>query len=96
VWKDRFRKELVRDNSLTDGVCLKVPGKLMVFYKEDTDSIQMNISELQKAVEGIAVDTCRSYKEIGLDGLKAKPGQIFKAPRRSDWAVTVQTILDTE
>jgi hypothetical protein len=95
-WKGRFLKELVRDNSRTDGVCLKVPGKLLVFYKEDTDSIQMNLSELQKAVEGIAVDTCRSYKEIELDGLRAEPGQVFKAPRRSDWAVTVQTILNTE
>ena len=91
-WKNRFRKELVRDNSITDGVCLKVPGKLLVFYKENTDSIQIDLSELRGAIQVIAVDTCRDYKEIEIDGLKARPGQIFKAPRRSDWAVTVQTI----
>ena len=95
-WKDRFRKELVRDNSLTGGVCLKVPGKRLVFYMEDTDSIQMDLSELQEAVQGIAVDTFRSYKEIELDGLRAKSGQIFKAPRRSDWGVAVQTISKSE
>jgi hypothetical protein len=91
-WKNRFRKELVRDNSLTDGVCLKIPGKLLVFYKENADSIQMDLSELQRTIQPIAVDTCCNYKEIKIAGLKAKPNQIFKAPRRSDWAVTVQTI----
>ena len=83
---------MVRDNSITDGVCLKVPGKLLVFYKENANSIQMDLSELRGAIQGIAVDTCRDYKEIEIDGLKARPDQIFKAPRHSDWAVTVQTI----
>jgi len=92
-WKNRFWKELVRDNSLTDGVCLKVPGKLLVFYKENTNLIQMDLSELQqRPIQGIAVDTCRSYEETEIAGLKARPDQLFKAPRRSDWAVTVQAI----
>jgi len=95
-WKSRFQKELVRANSLTDGVCLKVPGKLLVFYKEDTDSIQMDLSELRGIIRGVAVDTCRSYKEIDLDGLSPKAGQIFKAPSRSDWAVTVQALSRSE
>ena len=90
-WKNRFRKEMVRDNSLTDGVCLKIPGKLLVFYKENTNSIQMDLNELRGATQGTAVDTCRSYKEIEIASLKAEPDQIFKAPRRSDWAVAVQT-----
>ena len=95
-WKSRFRKELVRARSLTDGVCLKVPGKLLIFYKEDTDSIQMNLSELQKVIQGIAVDTCRSYKEIEIDFSTSRPDQIFKAPGRSDWVVTVRTISESE
>ena len=86
----------MRANGLTDGVCLKVPGKLLVFYKEDTDSIQMNLSELQKVIQGIAVDTCRSYKEIEIDFSTSRPDQIFKAPDRSDWAVAVQTISESE
>jgi len=95
-WKDRFRKELVRDNSLTDGVCLKVPGRILVFYKEDTDSIKMDLSELQRTIEAIAVDTCRDYKEIAIGGLKAGRGQVFKARARSDWAVAVRTKRDSE
>jgi len=93
-WKDRFRKELVRDNRITDGVCLRVPGKLLVFYKENTNLIQMDLSELQRRpIQGIAVDTCRSYEEIDAS-LKARPNQIFKAPRRSDWAIAVQPISE--
>ncbi len=93
-WKGRFRKELVRDNSLTDGVCLKVPGKLLIFYKEDTDSIEMNLSELPGRVRGIAVNTRQSYEEIDIEGLQAKPGQTFKAPGHSDWAVAVESISE--
>jgi len=95
-WKNRFQKELVRDNGLTDGVCLKVPGKQLVFYKENTVSIKMDLSELRGAIKGIAVDTCRDYKEIELNGLKAEAGQIFKAPASSDWSVTVQAISESK
>jgi hypothetical protein len=91
-WKDRFQKELVRDNSLTDGVCLKVPGRLLIFYKENTSSIKMDLSELNGAIKSTAVDTCCDYKEIELNDLIAGTAQIFKAPGRSDWAVIVQTI----
>lgn len=91
-WENRFRKELVRDNSLTDGMCLKIPGKQLIFYKENTNSIQIDTSELKGAIRGIAVDACRDYKEIEIDGLKAKSDQIFKTPSRSDWAVIIQTI----
>jgi len=95
-WKNRFQKELVRDNSITDGVCLKVPGEHLVFYKEDTDSIQMDLIELRDRIQGIAVDTCRSYKEIMLNNLRPESGQIFKARRRSDWVVAVQSISQSD
>jgi hypothetical protein len=93
-WKDRFRKELVRDNSLTDGVCLKVPGRLLIFYKEDTSSIKMDLSEMNAAIKALAVDTCLKYKEIELSGLKPEKEQIFEAPARSDWAVAVQAVSE--
>jgi len=88
-FKDRFRKEMVRDNKLTDGVCLKVPGELLVFYKEDTDSIKMNLGELRGRIRVVAVDTRKPYREIKLAGIKAGSEQVFKAPHRSDWAVAV-------
>jgi len=91
-WKDRFQKELVRDNNLTDGVCLKVPGRLLIFYKENTSSIKMDLSELTGETKAAAVDTCRDYKEIELKKLTPGTEQIFEAPVRSDWAVIVQSI----
>jgi len=89
-WKHRFKKDMVRDNELTDGVCLKVPGRLMVFYKEDTDSIRMNLAELHAPIRGVAVDTRKAYREIDLADLFPGPEQRFRAPNRSDWAVAVE------
>lgn len=89
-WKNRFRKEMVRDNRLTDGVCLKVPGKLTVFYKEDTESIRMDLTQLSGVVRAVAVDTRHKYKEIEIRGLETQPDQIFKATYQSDWAVAVE------
>ncbi|KPK44492.1 MAG: hypothetical protein AMJ65_02885 [Phycisphaerae bacterium SG8_4] len=95
-WKDRFVKELVRDNSLTDGTCLKVRGELEIFYKEDTHSIRMDLSELSGPIRGVAVDTRSSYREIGLEGLRSAPDQLFRAPGRSDWAVAIQTVTPSD
>ena len=95
-WKDRFQKELVRDNSLTDGVCLKVPGRLLIFYKENTSSIKMDLSELNGAMKAAAVDACCNYEEIELSELKPEKEQIFEAPGSSDWAVAVQAISDSK
>ena len=92
-WKDRFRKESMRDNRVTDGVCLKVPGELLVFYKEETDTIRMDLSELKGPVQAVAVDTCERYMEIMITGLSAESGQIFKAPHRSDWALAVRALV---
>jgi len=89
-WKNRFKKDMVRDNRLTDGVCLKVPGELAVFYKEDTNSVRMDLGELSSPVRAVVVDTRRRYREIEISSLEARPGQVFYAPRRSDWAVVVE------
>jgi hypothetical protein len=92
-WKNRFKKQMVRDNSITDGLCLKVPGELLVFYKEDTDSIKMNLGELRGNFCVVAVDTKSPYKEIEITELKPDTDQIFKAPNRSDWAIAVKAGL---
>lgn len=89
-WQDRFKKEMVRDNSITDGLCLKVPGDLLAFYKENADSIKMDLSELKDKFDAVAVDTRKKYKELRLLHFSAKPNQVFKAPYKSDWAVAVK------
>jgi hypothetical protein len=88
-WKTRFKKQMLRDNSITDGFCLKIPGKLLVFYKEDTDSVKINLGELQGSFHAVAVNTKSPYKEIEITDLKPDTGQLFKAPSRSDWAIAV-------
>ena len=88
-WQDRFKKEMIRDNSITDGVCLKVPGKLLTFYKENADSIKMNLSELKDKFDVVAVDTRKKYKELRLSNFSAKPKQVFKAPYKSDWVIAI-------
>ena len=81
---------MIRDNSITDGVCMKVPNKLLIFYKEDADSIKMNLSELKDIFDAVAVDTRKKYKELRLSSLSAQPNQIFIAPYKSDWAIAVK------
>ena len=88
-WKNRFKKDMVRDNNLTDGVCLSVPGKLCVFYKEDANSIKMDLSNMTNPSSAVAVDTKSAYKEIDLGMLEPGDGHIFEAPYKSDWAVAV-------
>jgi len=89
-WKGRFHKEMVRSNARTDGVCLEVPGRCCVFYKEQTDSIRMDLGGMPEALEAVAVDTQAAYQEIPVRGLKPTGGQIFQAAHRSDWAVAVR------
>ncbi|MHC4740574.1 MAG: penicillin acylase family protein [Planctomycetota bacterium] len=93
-WKDRFEKEMIRDNSLTDGVCLKVPGKLLVFYKENADSIRIDLDELSGGFRAVAVDTKAKYKEIELTDLKSEQNQSPKIPHRSDWAIAAEIVTN--
>lgn len=92
-WKHRFKKQMIPDNSITDGVCLKDPSGLLVFYKEDTDTLMMDLAELKGPLHVIAVDTKAPYKEIELTDIKAQSNRHFNAPNRSDWAVAVETLV---
>ena len=88
-WRGRFLLEMQRANDLTDGHGLAMPdGKRYVFYKQDTDRIEMDLSEAPEALHAVAVDTTDAYREIELGPLK--PGKhTWEAPHESDWAVSV-------
>lgn len=88
-WKGRFFREMVRNNARTDGVCLEVPGRFCVFYKEDADVIQMDLAGLNAPLRAVAVDTRAAYREIPIKDLQPAAGQQFRAPHRSDWAIAV-------
>jgi hypothetical protein len=88
-FKHRFLNGMVRDNDLTDGVCLKLPQHThFVFYKENTDSITFDLSDIPTKLPCIAVDACKPYEEIKI-GLRAAGKTTWKAPYVSDWAVAV-------
>jgi Concanavalin A-like lectin/glucanases superfamily/Domain of unknown function (DUF5060)/Dockerin type I domain len=88
-WVDRFLLDMERANSLTDGYCLKTTtNDNYVFYKEDTDSVQMNLSDMGTALPAIAVDTKLDYAEINIGTLNPT-SQTWTAPYVSDWAIAV-------
>lgn len=88
-FRGRFLKEMVRDNGLTDGVCLRAPdGSRYLFYKEDASAIRMDLRGMGYKERGVAVDAKAPYGEIDLGWLEAKE-QVWKAPYESDWAIAV-------
>ena len=101
--KKRFRKNFLRDNRVSDprtgttetpkpadiSVCLRDPAnKHFVFYKENTDSVGMNLGNMPKSQPAVAVDTKTSYQEIEL-GLLTPGKHNWKAPYTSDWAIAI-------
>jgi len=86
---NRFMKDMVRCSNLTDGVCLKTSTNAdYIVYKENTSSIQMNLSEMAGSQQAIAIDATKVYAEIDL-GLLGAANQTWSAPYVSDWAIAV-------
>ncbi len=88
-FKQRFLQAMVRDNEITDGVCLRHPARThYVFYKENTKSIHMNLSKMNDVQPAVAVDTKKPYAELILGDLR-REDQTWSAPYQSDWAIAV-------
>lgn len=88
-FEGRFLRDMVRCSNLTDGVCLRDGAKSnYLFYKEDTTSIQMNLSDLVGRQHAVAVDAKKGYQEIDLGSLNPAD-QTWNAPYTSDWAIAV-------
>ncbi|MBD3273921.1 MAG: hypothetical protein GF372_01345 [Candidatus Marinimicrobia bacterium] len=83
--KDRFIKELIRDNSVTDGYCLRTPDySRVVIYKENTSSVYYRFRSNPDANQIVAVDCKRPYEELELDLSNTESGMIT-LPYSSDW-----------
>ena len=88
-FSNRFLKDMVRDNTITDGVCLKDSRmRHYIFYKENTASIEMDLSAMPDGQKAIAVDTKQPYSEI-LIGRFTPKKHMWKAKYRSDWIIAV-------
>jgi hypothetical protein len=87
--RGRFLVDLTPDNTLTDGVCLRDSARQhLLFYKEDADSLRMDLSQMDGDQPAVAVDTRKPYREIDLERLQPS-AQTWKAPYPSDWAIAV-------
>ena len=85
----RFLPGMTRCNALTDGVCLADEASgLYLFYKENTDQVQLDLSGLGEDQYVVAVDTAVTYTEIQV-GLLPAVDQAWTAPYVSDWALSV-------
>jgi len=88
-FQDRFWHDMVRCNELTEGVCLMRPDRRHhLFYREDTDSLVLDLSAMDGAQPAVAVDTRLPYREIALGELSAER-HTWTAPYASDWAIAV-------
>jgi len=88
-WDGRFLLDLKRAAELTDGYALASPDREhVVFYKEDTSSVTMDLSGAPGPLPAVAVDTKKAYREIAIGPLKAGK-QTWKAPHKSDWAIAI-------
>ncbi|UCD28418.1 MAG: DUF5060 domain-containing protein [Planctomycetota bacterium] len=86
--RNRFTKDMVRDNNITDGICFRESNTLYIFYKEDTSSITMNLSAMDGPRFAVAVDTTKNYEELPLGQLSAT-NHVWYTPYSSDWVVAV-------
>jgi hypothetical protein len=95
-WQERFVSSLARDNALTDGVALRSENRGYIFYKENTASLQMDLSGMSGSRPAVAVDTKQApYQEIDL-GVRSPTTHTVALPHVSDWAITVGKFLESE
>jgi hypothetical protein len=88
-FRGRLLMEMRRDNDMTDGVCLRDPsGTHWLVYREDVDSVRLDLSGMPEAQVAVAVDTKKPYKEVDLGQLRPEQ-QNWKAPYVSDWAIAI-------
>jgi len=87
--ESRFRNDLERAPSLTNGNALRTPDdRRFLFYIEDATSIDLDLSTMNGDQPAILVDTTLPYAEIDL-GLITPIDQTLALPSESDWAIAV-------
>lgn len=93
-FQGRFLTDMQRANDLTDGVCLKDGSNTYyLFYKQDTDSLTLDLSQMQGAQPAVAVDAKAAYAEIDLGTLQSEQ-HTWAAPYVSDWGIAVGTFQE--
>ncbi len=97
-WENYTRTDFERNNAFTDGYGLSSLDsgiQRLVAYKEDTISVQLDLSSATSINAAVAVDTKgSSYEEIDISA-SLSPGAInmWEAPISSDWPLFTKIIL---
>ena len=88
----RFLADMTPANQMSreDGtrVLLSRATQSLVVYRENDESIQIDLSRMPKPLHAVAVDTKRAYAEVDLGALKSKD-QVIELPRVSDWVIAI-------
>jgi len=86
----RFRLDMQRANHLGEGsyILAARSKECFIFYKENTQSIRMDLSGMPAAQPAVAVDTKKEYKEVKI-GMLSATEHVWTTPYRSDWAIAV-------
>lgn len=90
-WEGRFLLDMVCANELSSDqntYVLRSANQRLVLYRENSDSILVDLSQLEKPQPAIAIDTKQAYVEIDLKRVSSK-SQRIKLPYVSDWAVAI-------
>lgn len=95
-WANRFLLDMDVANNLTDGYALKDSGNAhYIFYKDDSDTIDLDLSAMAGSQPAVAIDTKKAYQELDLGSLSATD-QTWNAPYSSDWAIAIGSFEDTQ
>ena len=90
--KGRFLADMKPANQISgdaDTCVLLSPGaESLVLYREDTDTIHIDLAGMPGRQPAVAVDAKKAYAEIQLDDLQPK-AQTIKLPTKSDWVVAI-------
>ena len=87
-FEDRFLKEMETVYGGPELRLVTPEGTHTLVYREDTDVVRLDLSEMDKRRPAVAVDAKKAYEEIDL-GMLAPEAQTWEAPYRSDWAIAV-------
>jgi len=95
-FENHFYSDFVRDNSITDGYCLKNNANShYIFYQDSTSEIRLDLAQMDGSQSAIAVDAALDYAEINIGPLIAT-NQVWTAPYVSDWVIAVGDFSEEE
>ncbi len=88
-FEKRFLYNFSIDNTFTNGYGLKTPeNSHLIMYKENSDSIWFDLTNIPNSLPVIAVDTKQPYKELHF-GKLSQYLYTWHAPYKSDWIIAI-------